>query len=132
MELSCGAGPSHVVLEPGLPLLLDCNLGATDTPFNVTWIKDGQLLPQEGADYLQYLVNGSLLLLPTSEDGHPPHGVEGSYSCVTASALGALTSRTVNVLLASKCSGTSTATWFLIRALVKCKLGEDELSVESV
>ncbi|XP_028258139.1 immunoglobulin superfamily DCC subclass member 4 [Parambassis ranga] len=101
VELSCGAGPSHVVLEPGLPLLLDCNLGATDTPFNVTWIKDGQLLPLEGDDYLQYLTNGSLLLLPTLNDDQPSPGVEGAYSCLSASALGALTSRTVNVLLAS-------------------------------
>uniref|UniRef100_A0A3B4ZKX6 Immunoglobulin superfamily DCC subclass member 4-like n=1 Tax=Stegastes partitus TaxID=144197 RepID=A0A3B4ZKX6_9TELE len=100
VELSCGAGPSHVVLEPGLPLLLDCNLGASDAPFNVTWQKDGQPLPLEGGDYLQYLVNGSLLLLPTSEEGQPALGVEGGYSCVSASALGALTSRTVNVLLA--------------------------------
>ncbi|KAM9366474.1 immunoglobulin superfamily DCC subclass member 4 [Symphorus nematophorus] len=101
VELSCGAGPSHVVLEPGLPLLLDCNLGASDAPFNVTWLQNGQLLPLEGADFLQYLANGSLLLLPTSKDGDPPQDVEGGYSCVTASALGALTSRTVNVLLAS-------------------------------
>ncbi|XP_039990189.1 immunoglobulin superfamily DCC subclass member 4 isoform X2 [Xiphias gladius] len=101
VELSCGAGPSHVVLEPGLPLLLDCNLGASDTPFNVTWFKDGQTLPLGGGDYLQYLANGSLLLLPTSKDGQPAQDMEGGYSCVTASALGALTSRTVNVLLAS-------------------------------
>uniref|UniRef100_A0AAQ5YSS4 Immunoglobulin superfamily, DCC subclass, member 4 n=1 Tax=Amphiprion ocellaris TaxID=80972 RepID=A0AAQ5YSS4_AMPOC len=101
VELSCGAGPSHVVLEPGLPLLLDCNLGASDAPFNITWHKDGQPLPLEGGDYLQYLVNGSLLLLPTSQDGQAAPGVEGGYSCVSASALGALTSRTVNVLLAS-------------------------------
>ncbi|KAK5873705.1 hypothetical protein PBY51_018721 [Eleginops maclovinus] len=102
VELSCGAGPSHVVLEPGLPLLLDCNLGASETPFNVTWFQDGQPLPLEGGDFLQCLANGSLLLLPTSKDGQsPPQGVEGGYSCVTASALGALTSRTVNVLLAS-------------------------------
>lgn len=103
MELSCGAGPSHVVLEPGLPLLLDCNLGASDTPFNVTWLQDGQPLPLEGGDFLQYLANGSLLLLPTSKDGQSPQGVEGGYSCVSASAHGALTSRTVNVLLASRC-----------------------------
>lgn len=103
VELSCGAGPSHVVLEPGLPLLLDCNLGASDAPFNVTWLQDGQPLPVEGVDFLQYLANGSLLLLPASNDGHPPQGVEGGYSCVSASALGALTSRTVNVLLASRC-----------------------------
>uniref|UniRef100_A0A8C9XZP5 Immunoglobulin superfamily DCC subclass member 4 n=1 Tax=Sander lucioperca TaxID=283035 RepID=A0A8C9XZP5_SANLU len=101
VELSCGAGPSHVVLEPGLPLLLDCNLGASDTPFNVTWLQDGQPLPLEGGDFLQYLANGSLLLLPTSKDGQSPQGVEGGYSCVSASAHGALTSRTVNVLLAS-------------------------------
>uniref|UniRef100_A0A3B4TLB8 Immunoglobulin superfamily DCC subclass member 4 n=1 Tax=Seriola dumerili TaxID=41447 RepID=A0A3B4TLB8_SERDU len=101
VELSCGAGPSHVVLEPGSPLLLDCNLGASDTPFNVTWLQDGKTLPlEEGDDYLQYLGNGSLLLLPTSKDGHPAQDVEGGYSCVSASALGALTSRTVNVLLA--------------------------------
>lgn len=102
VELSCGAGPSHVVLEPGLPLLLGCNLGASDTPFNVTWLQDGQPLPLEGVDFLQYLANGSLLLLPTTKDGQPPQGLEGGYSCVSASALGALTSRTVNVLLASR------------------------------
>ncbi|XP_039651629.1 immunoglobulin superfamily DCC subclass member 4 isoform X3 [Perca fluviatilis] len=101
VELSCGAGPSHVVLEPGLPLLLDCNLGASDTPFNVTWLQDGLPLPLEGGDFLRYLANGSLLLLPTSKDGQSPQGVEGGYSCVSASAHGALTSRTVNVLLAS-------------------------------
>ncbi|XP_032369275.1 immunoglobulin superfamily DCC subclass member 4 isoform X1 [Etheostoma spectabile] len=95
VELSCGAGPSHVVLEPGLPLLLDCNLGASDTHFNVTWLQDGRPLPLEGGDFLQYLANGSLLLLPTSQ------GVEGGYSCVSASTHGALTSRTINVLLAS-------------------------------
>lgn len=102
LELSCGGGPSHVVLEPGLPLLLDCNLGATEAPFNVTWLQDGQPLPLEGGDFFQYLDNGSLLLQP-SQDGKPPPGVEGAYSCVTASALGALTSRTVNVLVASRC-----------------------------
>lgn len=103
VELSCGAGPSHVVLESGLPLLLDCNLGASDTPFNITWVKDGQPLPLEGGEFLQHLANGSLLLLPTSKDGQPPRGVEGGYNCVSGSALGALTSRTVNVLLASRC-----------------------------
>lgn len=113
VELSCGAGPSHVVLEPGLPLLLDCNLGASDTPFNVSWLKDGQPLLPEGNDYLQYLVNGSVLLMPTSRDGQSPHGVAGAYSCVTGSSLGALMSRTVNVLLASRYP------WLLLRAMVK-------------
>ncbi|KAM4602687.1 immunoglobulin superfamily DCC subclass member 4 [Polymixia lowei] len=101
VELSCGAGPVHVVLEPESPLLLDCNLGASDTPFNVTWLRDGQPLPLEGDGFLQQLSNGSLLLLPTSKDGQPPQGVAGGYSCVSASALGALTSRTITVLLAS-------------------------------
>lgn len=101
------------MLEPGLPLLLDCNLGASDTPFNVTWLQDGQPLPLEGGDFLQYLANGSLLLLPISKDGQPPQDIEGGYSCVTASALGALTSRTVNVLLASRCPAASAAPWFI-------------------
>ncbi|XP_038557041.1 immunoglobulin superfamily DCC subclass member 4 isoform X2 [Micropterus salmoides] len=99
LELSCGAGPSHVVLEPDLPLLLECNLGVSDAPFNVTWLQDGHPLPL--GDFLQNLANGSLLLLPTFKDGQPPQGMEGGYSCVSASALGALTSRTINVLLAS-------------------------------
>lgn len=86
-----------------MPLLLDCNLGASNAPFNVTWLQDGQPLPLEGDDFMQYLDNGSLLLQPGFKGGHPPKGVEGGYSCVTASALGALTSRTVNVLLASRC-----------------------------
>ncbi|XP_076011854.1 immunoglobulin superfamily DCC subclass member 4 isoform X2 [Genypterus blacodes] len=101
VELSCGAGPSHVVMEPGSPLLLDCNLGASDTPFNVTWLRDGQPLPLDGGDLLQYLPNGSLLLLHASADAQPPRGAEGGYSCVTTSAAGALTSRTVNVFQAS-------------------------------
>lgn len=111
VELSCGAGPSHVVLEPGLPLLLDCNLGASDAPFNITWLQNGQPLPLEGGDLMQYLDNGSLLLLPSSMDGHHPNGVEGGYSCVITSALGALTSRTVNVLLASRCPADKTASF---------------------
>lgn len=103
VELSCGPGPSHVVLEPGSPLVLDCNLGASETPFNVTWFHDGQVLPQDGAN-LQYLVNGSLLLLPSSEDSPSARNVKGNYSCVIAGAQGALTSRTVNVLLAGRSS----------------------------
>uniref|UniRef100_A0A8C5NCD1 Immunoglobulin superfamily DCC subclass member 4-like n=1 Tax=Gouania willdenowi TaxID=441366 RepID=A0A8C5NCD1_GOUWI len=100
LSLSCGAGPSHVVLEPDLPLMLDCNLGASNAPLNVAWLKDGQPLPAEGSDHLQVLINGSLLLLPTSKNGQPPQGVEGIYSCLAASAIEALTSRTVHVLLA--------------------------------
>lgn len=132
MELSCGAGPSHVVLEPGLPLLLDCSLGTSDIPFNVTWLQNGQPLPLQGDNYLQYLANGSLLLLATSKDEQPNQDVEGAYSCVSASGLGALTSRTVNVLLASRCSATTQTSWFILGALVSystyttCRLGELE------
>ena len=100
VELSCGAGPVLVVLEPGQPLLLDCHLGASDAPFNVTWLQHGRPLPE--GDSRRSLANGSLLLLPASADGRAPQGVEGGYSCVSSSALGALTSRTVTLLLASE------------------------------
>ncbi|XP_071236867.1 immunoglobulin superfamily DCC subclass member 4-like [Salvelinus alpinus] len=101
VELSCGAGPVLVVLEPGQPLLLDCHLGATplDTPLNVTWLQDG--LPVLEGDSLRTLANGSLLVLPTSVDGRTPQGVEGGYSCVSAGPFGALTSRTITVHLAT-------------------------------
>ncbi|XP_057701950.1 immunoglobulin superfamily DCC subclass member 4 isoform X1 [Corythoichthys intestinalis] len=101
VELSCGAGPSYVVLEPGSPLTLDCNLGANDTPFNITWLHNNTPLPPEGSGALRYVIDRSLLLSPSSEDGAPLQALEGGYSCVSASAHGALTSRTVHVLLAS-------------------------------
>ncbi|XP_051918794.1 immunoglobulin superfamily DCC subclass member 4 isoform X1 [Hippocampus zosterae] len=104
VELSCGAGPSHVVLEPGSPLKLDCNLGASDTPLNITWLHEGQPLPPEGSDEQRYLADRSLFLLLSSKDGASPQALEGGYSCVSANAHGALTSRTVNVLLASMSS----------------------------
>ncbi|XP_077420810.1 immunoglobulin superfamily DCC subclass member 4 isoform X2 [Vanacampus margaritifer] len=101
VELSCGAGPSHVVLEPGSPLTLDCNLGASDTPLNITWLHEGRPLPPDGSDARRHVDDRSLLLLLSSEGAAPPQGLEGGYSCVSTSAHGALTSRTVNVLLAS-------------------------------
>ncbi|XP_077451049.1 immunoglobulin superfamily DCC subclass member 4 isoform X2 [Stigmatopora argus] len=101
VELSCGAGPSHVVLEPGSPLVLDCNLGVNDTPFNITWLHDNRPLPPEGSGAQRYVTDRSLLLSPSSEDGAPLQALEGGYSCVSASAHGTLTSRTINVLLAS-------------------------------
>ncbi|XP_029000673.1 immunoglobulin superfamily DCC subclass member 4 isoform X2 [Betta splendens] len=101
VELSCGAGPGHVVLEPGSPLQLDCSLGASEGPLNVTWLQDGRPLPPEGGAHLQRLVNGSLLLLPPPAGQQPPLSVQGGYSCISASAAGALTSRTVNVHLAN-------------------------------
>ncbi|XP_038847713.1 immunoglobulin superfamily DCC subclass member 4 isoform X5 [Salvelinus namaycush] len=103
VELSCGAGPVLVVLEPGQPLLLDCHLGATslDTPLNVTWLQDGLPVLEGEGNSLRTLANGSLLVLPTSMDGRTPQGVEGGYSCVSAGPFGALTSRTIAVHLAT-------------------------------
>ncbi|CAL1604246.1 unnamed protein product [Knipowitschia caucasica] len=94
LELSCGAGPSHVVLDPEVRVLLDCSLGSRDSSLNITWLQD--TLPLGHSEFHQLLPNGSLLLLPTSSAA-----VEGAYSCVAASAHGALISRTVKVLLAS-------------------------------
>ncbi|KAI7814725.1 putative immunoglobulin superfamily DCC subclass member 4, partial [Triplophysa rosa] len=99
VELSCGAGPVHVVLEPDRPLLLDCHLGATDPPLNVTWLRDGVVLSE--AQTIRPLANGSLLILPTTTDGQAPVGVEGGYSCLSTSSTGALTSRTISLHLAS-------------------------------
>lgn len=96
LELNCGAGPSHVILESGVPVLLDCSLGFSDNPVNVTWLQDGQALPLDGVDFLQVLPNGSLLLQPGDSVD-----VQGAYSCVAANAHGALISRTVSVLSAS-------------------------------
>ncbi|XP_064833454.1 immunoglobulin superfamily DCC subclass member 4 isoform X2 [Oncorhynchus masou masou] len=103
VELSCGAGPVLVVLEPGQPLLLDCHLGATPlaTPLNVTWLQDGLPVLEGEGNSLRTLANGSLLVLPTSVDGRTPQGVEGGYSCVSAGPFGALTSRTIAVHLAT-------------------------------
>uniref|UniRef100_A0A6Q2XGJ6 Immunoglobulin superfamily, DCC subclass, member 4 n=1 Tax=Esox lucius TaxID=8010 RepID=A0A6Q2XGJ6_ESOLU len=100
---TCGAGPVLVALEPGQPLLLDCHLGAAplDTPLNITWLQDGHSVLEGEGDFLRTLLNGSLLVLPTSVDGRTPHGVEGGYSCVGSGPFGALTSRTVSVQLAT-------------------------------
>ncbi|CAL8243402.1 unnamed protein product [Lota lota] len=101
VELSCGAGPLQVVLEPDARLLLDCSLGSSEMPFNVTWLREGRpLAPDHGdhrdhRDHRQQLPNGSLLLSPVAPD------VEGGYSCMSSSALGTLTSRTLTVLLAN-------------------------------
>ncbi|CAL8404200.1 unnamed protein product [Boreogadus saida] len=82
-------------------------------PYNVTWLREGRPLapdhrdhrdqldfpdPRDPRDHQQQLPNGSLLLSP----GSP--GVEGGYSCMSSSALGTLTSRTLTVLLASSTS----------------------------
>ncbi|XP_066510450.1 immunoglobulin superfamily DCC subclass member 4-like [Hoplias malabaricus] len=93
VELSCGVGPVHVVLKPPDPLLLDCHLGATEVPVNVTWLRDGGVLSE--SENIQLLPNGSLLVLPSSRD------IEGAYSCLSGSSFGALTSHTVTLQLAS-------------------------------
>ncbi|XP_041930380.1 immunoglobulin superfamily DCC subclass member 4 isoform X1 [Alosa sapidissima] len=102
VELSCGAGPVHAVLEPGWPLLLECQLGASpdEEATEVTWLRDGVEL-QEGPA-LRLLSNGSLLVAAPPRDARaPPVGLEGGYSCQRADAFGALTSRVVNLSLAS-------------------------------
>ncbi|KAJ8272261.1 hypothetical protein COCON_G00111200 [Conger conger] len=97
VELSCRAGPVAVVLEPGQPVLLDCHLGAPESPSNVSWLRDGQALQEGGA--ARALPNGSLELL--APEGTPLPGLEGGYSCLSSSPHGALTSRTLSVHLAS-------------------------------
>uniref|UniRef100_A0A672MYH4 Immunoglobulin superfamily DCC subclass member 4 n=1 Tax=Sinocyclocheilus grahami TaxID=75366 RepID=A0A672MYH4_SINGR len=98
-KLSCGAGPVHVVLEPDHPLLLECHLGASEPPLNVTWLRDGAVLSE--SQTIRPLPNRSLLISPSSTDGHAPAGVEGGYSCLSTSSTGALTSRALTLHLAS-------------------------------
>ncbi|KAF4090904.1 hypothetical protein AMELA_G00030990 [Ameiurus melas] len=98
VELSCGAGPIHVVLEPSRPLLLDCHLGSAETPLNITWLQDGVVLSESQA--VRLLPNSSLLLLPSVHDGKDSTGMEGAYSCLSGSSFGTLTSRSVTLQLA--------------------------------
>ncbi|XP_016408417.1 immunoglobulin superfamily DCC subclass member 4-like, partial [Sinocyclocheilus rhinocerous] len=98
VELSCGAGPVHVVLEPDHPLLLECHLGASEPPLNVTWLRDGAVLSE--SQTIRPLPNRSLLISPSSTDGQAPAGVEGGYSCLSTSSTGALTSRALTLHLA--------------------------------
>ncbi|KAG5263799.1 hypothetical protein AALO_G00268730 [Alosa alosa] len=82
VELSCGAGPVHAVLEPGWPLLLECQLGASpdEEATEVTWLRDGVEL-QEGPA-LRLLSNGSLLVAPPTCgcQGAPLWAPGGRYS----------------------------------------------------
>lgn len=100
VELSCGAGPIHVVLEPPRPLLLDCHLGSSETPLNITWLQDGAVLSESEA--VRLLPNSSLLLLPSVHDRKGSAGMEGAYSCLSGSSFGTLTSRSVTLQLARK------------------------------
>lgn len=100
MELSCGAGPIHVVLEPPRPLLLDCHLGSAETLLNITWLQDGVVLSDSEA--VRLLPNSSLLLLPSLYDRKTSAGMEGAYNCLSGSSFGTLTSRSVTLQLASK------------------------------
>uniref|UniRef100_A0A8C1TBL7 Immunoglobulin superfamily, DCC subclass, member 4 n=1 Tax=Cyprinus carpio TaxID=7962 RepID=A0A8C1TBL7_CYPCA len=88
-----------VVLEPDHPLLLECHLGASEPPLNVTWLRDGAVLSE--SQTVRPLPNGSLLISPSSTDGQAPAGVEGGYSCLSTSSTGALTSRALTLHLAS-------------------------------
>ncbi|XP_031442790.1 immunoglobulin superfamily DCC subclass member 4 isoform X2 [Clupea harengus] len=102
VELSCGAGPVHAVLEPGWPLLLQCHLGVSpdEEGSEVTWLRNGVVVQESPA--LRLLSNGSLLVAPPPRESRaPPVGLEGGYSCQREDAFGALTSRVVNLSLAS-------------------------------
>ncbi|XP_060715450.1 immunoglobulin superfamily DCC subclass member 4 isoform X3 [Tachysurus vachellii] len=98
VELSCGAGPIHVVLELSHPLLLDCHLGSSETPLNITWLQDGVVLSE--SEVIRLLPNGSLLLLPSVHDEKATAGMEGAYSCLSGSSSGTLTSRSVTLQIA--------------------------------
>lgn len=100
LELSCGAGPIHALLEPRRPLLLECHLGSFAPFLNITWFQNGAPLSESEA--ARVLPNSSLLLLPSTGAGQPPGGVEGDYSCLSRSPLGALTSRSVTLQLAGE------------------------------
>ncbi|XP_015198796.2 immunoglobulin superfamily DCC subclass member 4 isoform X1 [Lepisosteus oculatus] len=98
VELSCSAGPVQVVLEPTHSLVLDCNLAAVDQPVNVSWVRDG--VPVVDSEGLRVLPNGSLAILPALQEGRAQErSLEGGYTCVSANAFGALSSRTVLVQL---------------------------------
>ncbi|XP_029442655.1 immunoglobulin superfamily DCC subclass member 4-like [Rhinatrema bivittatum] len=97
LELSCSAGPGQAVLEPNHALMLDCSLGVADQPRNITWRKDGALLVEQ--EHLRMLPNGSLIITQSRQDNEQVEmpGSQGSYSCTSHTALGAVRSRTVLV-----------------------------------
>ncbi|XP_049633600.1 LOW QUALITY PROTEIN: immunoglobulin superfamily DCC subclass member 4 [Suncus etruscus] len=105
VELSCGAGPLHMVLGPGQAAVLDCGLGSTAAapPTGVTWSKDGGALPEH--DHLLLLPNGSLWLdvppEPSGSDQAAPTVIEGSYSCLAQGPVGAVASQDVLVKIAT-------------------------------
>ncbi|XP_041074629.1 immunoglobulin superfamily DCC subclass member 4-like isoform X2 [Polyodon spathula] len=95
LELSCSAGPVHVVLEPAQELMLDCNLPAVEQPVHISWEKDG--VPVVSNGILQVLPNGSLSVLQVVHEGRVQErrsSAEGSYSCTVSSSFGAIASRT--------------------------------------
>ncbi|MBN3311631.1 IGDC4 protein, partial [Atractosteus spatula] len=94
---ACGVD-GVVVLEPTHSLVLDCNLAAVDQPVNVSWVRDG--VPVVDSEGLRVLPNGSLAILPALREGRAQErSLEGGYTCVSANAFGALSSRTVLVQL---------------------------------
>lgn len=106
VELSCGAGPLQVILDPEQAVLLDCSLGAAAAgpPTSITWSKDRGALPEHS--HLHLLPNGSLRLAPNGSDEAAPglsEAIEGSYSCLAHGPLGVVASQAAVVKLASKC-----------------------------
>ncbi|XP_028812733.1 immunoglobulin superfamily DCC subclass member 4 isoform X2 [Denticeps clupeoides] len=100
VELSCAAGPVHAVLEAGMPVLLDCQLGSSEEQSEVTWLQDG--VPLLVSEVARTFPNGSLLITPVQRDARAtPAGVEGGYNCISTNAFGAVTSRVISLHLAS-------------------------------
>ncbi|XP_053128876.1 immunoglobulin superfamily DCC subclass member 4 isoform X2 [Hemicordylus capensis] len=96
LELSCGAGPGQVTLEPNQTLALSCRLASQ--LLNVTWQKNGLPLGEEGNPHV--LPNGVLLVSSSpvaSDDGGSlgGSGVEGNYSCIAHGSLGSVAGQTV-------------------------------------
>nr|XP_036865895.1 immunoglobulin superfamily DCC subclass member 4 isoform X3 [Manis javanica] len=104
VELSCGAGPLQVILDPEQAVLLDCSLGAAAAgpPTSITWSKDRGALPEHS--HLHLLPNGSLRLAPNGSDEAAPglsEAIEGSYSCLAHGPLGVVASQAAVVKLAT-------------------------------
>ncbi|KAM4749049.1 immunoglobulin superfamily DCC subclass member 4 [Rhinophrynus dorsalis] len=92
LDLSCRAGPTSTVLLPSQRAILNCDLGSTEVPSNVTWTKDGDQLDTD--EVLSVLPNGSLVI---------SHGdnIEGSYLCAAQDSFGVVMGRSGTVRLAS-------------------------------
>ncbi|XP_060611593.2 immunoglobulin superfamily DCC subclass member 4 [Anolis sagrei] len=105
LDLSCGLGPTQVMLEPNQTLELSCNLSPVEQVFNVSWRKNGLPLSEE-EDNLHVLPNGSLFVssaYAALEDDKSLREsiVEGNYSCISHGPFGSVAGQTVVLRVAS-------------------------------